>query len=406
MKKTLKHIFGTILLVTLIAGLRCAVMAAPTAVNNYADLEYQLNQGADEITITQSFSFNGNIEIAEGRNIIISGAGLTLTQTVSEERHFVIASGASLVLHNLTLDGSDSGGGIEVDNNGSLELQDKVAIKNCYAENGGAIYTYNTGYSNITTSPDTILSGNKALKAYIPPANAPSLYPNIKFASASLLEHPLNNCDINYTGGKIFTYTVTYNENIPNTINSKTYSEPVDYIDSFTYELLYSNDPNLKFTRGGYGFNGWNTQRDGTGTSYAAGEEIALSDDLELYAQWQASGSGGSSGRGTSTYNTSFTNGSSSGSGSGRNDYSTNPGFLSNSTNDTILSVILDPVQGFDTDKAEASPEQPGQSLDASAAGQKANPATNAFNILMLPALLLMCVGMFIYKLRLLSPYK
>jgi len=396
MKKTLKHIFGTILLVTLIAGLRCAVMAAPTAVNNYADLEYQLNQGADEITITQSFSFNGNIEIAEGRNIIISGAGLTLTQTVSEERHFVIASGASLVLHNLTLDGSDSGGGIEVDNNGSLELQDKVAIKNCYAENGGAIYTYNTGYSNITTSPDTILSGNKALKAYIPPANAPSLYPNIKFASASLLEHPLNNCDINYTGGKIFTYTVTYNENIPNTINSKTYSEPVDYIDSFTYELLYSNDPNLKFTRGGYGFNGWNTQRDGTGTSYAAGEEIALSDDLELYAQWQSSGgSGGSSG--TSTYNTSFTNGSSSGSGSSRNDYSAYSAPAGNSSSGFVLDLTPNPIQAFNTDKAEASAEHP---------EQKANPPTNGFNILTLQTLLLICVGMLIYKLRLLSTYK
>jgi len=399
MMKNSKYLFGITLLVTLIMSLHCAVMAAPIDVNNYADLEYQINQGADEITITQSFNFNGSIEIAEGRSIIISGAGLTLTQTASEERHFVIASGASLVLHNLTLDGSDNGGGIEADKNGSLELQDKVTIQNCYAENGGAIYTYDTGYSNITASPDTVFSGNKALEAYIPPDNAPALYPNIKFASASLLGHPLNNCDINYTGGKIFSYTVTYNENISRTVNSITYSEPVGYIDSFTYELLYSNDPNLRFTRGGYSFNGWNTQSDGTGMSYAAGEEIALSNDLEFYAQWKSieSGSGGGSNRGTSTYNTSFTNGSSSGSGSSRNDYSTYSAPAGNSSSGFVLDLTPYPIQAFDTGKAEASAEHP---------EQKSNPPTNGFNILTLQTLLLICVGMLIYKLRLLSTYE
>lgn len=40
------------------------------------------------------------------------------------------------------------------------------------------------------------------------------------------------------------------------------------------------------FSRDGYTFTGWNTQADGTGTAYAAGETISLSEDTTLYAQW------------------------------------------------------------------------------------------------------------------------
>ena len=51
---------------------------------------------------------------------------------------------------------------------------------------------------------------------------------------------------------------------------------------------LDSND----FTRTGFGFNGWNTARDGTGTSYADGDRVtdiaAAGSTITLYAQWLA----------------------------------------------------------------------------------------------------------------------
>ena len=41
------------------------------------------------------------------------------------------------------------------------------------------------------------------------------------------------------------------------------------------------------FTRSGYAFTGWNTKEDGTGTSYAAGQEVEIPFyTLKLYAQW------------------------------------------------------------------------------------------------------------------------
>lgn len=42
-------------------------------------------------------------------------------------------------------------------------------------------------------------------------------------------------------------------------------------------------------SRSGYTFTGWNTKSDGTGTSYAAGSRITVSNDKTLYAQWKDS---------------------------------------------------------------------------------------------------------------------
>ena len=41
------------------------------------------------------------------------------------------------------------------------------------------------------------------------------------------------------------------------------------------------------FDREGYGFIGWNTEADGSGTAYADGENVNLREDTTLYAQWQ-----------------------------------------------------------------------------------------------------------------------
>ena len=50
------------------------------------------------------------------------------------------------------------------------------------------------------------------------------------------------------------------------------------------------------FTRSGYSFAGWNTQADGSGEDYAAGDAFQLTgQDAVLYAQWSYNG-GGSTG--------------------------------------------------------------------------------------------------------------
>ncbi len=91
-------------------------------------------------------------------------------------------------------------------------------------------------------------------------------------------------------------YRVTYDKN-----GAVTGAVPVDgntYAQGVTV-AVYGNTGNLAKT--GYVFKGWNTEADGSGSSYAEGGHFTMGTaDVTLYAQWAASYSGGSSG-GSST---------------------------------------------------------------------------------------------------------
>ena len=49
-----------------------------------------------------------------------------------------------------------------------------------------------------------------------------------------------------------------------------------------------------EFTRSNYRFTGWNTEADGSGVSYKAGDVIKMTANMTLYAQWKHKGGGGS----------------------------------------------------------------------------------------------------------------
>jgi uncharacterized repeat protein (TIGR02543 family) len=74
-------------------------------------------------------------------------------------------------------------------------------------------------------------------------------------------------------------FTVTYNPNggvgdiSPDTVSD---GEKITLPSGITY------------TRTGYTFVGWNTESDGTGDSYAVGEEYTVTGNVTFYAQWEA----------------------------------------------------------------------------------------------------------------------
>ena len=70
-------------------------------------------------------------------------------------------------------------------------------------------------------------------------------------------------------------YTITYNGNTSDGGSTASTSGPLP--------LTIANNG---FTKTDYTFNGWNTASDGTGISYAAGDNYNTSSDLTLYAQW------------------------------------------------------------------------------------------------------------------------
>lgn len=87
------------------------------------------------------------------------------------------------------------------------------------------------------------------------------------------------------------TYTVTYDANNSSPGYSSVYcSDPNDYTSEDTVVIMGEEElfPLMgNLVKFGCDFTGWNTEKDGSGTSYMPGQEISLTDDLFLYAQWQ-----------------------------------------------------------------------------------------------------------------------
>ena len=86
-------------------------------------------------------------------------------------------------------------------------------------------------------------------------------------------------------------YTVTYDANNSSPGYSSVYcSDPNDYTSEDTVVIMGEEElfPLMgNLVKFGCDFTGWNTEKDGSGTSYMPGQEISLTDDLFLYAQWQ-----------------------------------------------------------------------------------------------------------------------
>ena len=84
------------------------------------------------------------------------------------------------------------------------------------------------------------------------------------------------------------SYTIT-NDTLSYDANGGTGSmNPVTGNEGSTVTIAESG-----FTRSGYTFTGWNTQADGKGASYKAGDSFTLAGkDTVLYAQWSKKGSG------------------------------------------------------------------------------------------------------------------
>ncbi len=80
-----------------------------------------------------------------------------------------------------------------------------------------------------------------------------------------------------YAQWKLKTYTVTYDANGgKNAPSAQTKTHGVDL-------TLSSAKP----TRDGYGFAGWNTRANGSGTAYASGAKYTKNESVTLYAQWK-----------------------------------------------------------------------------------------------------------------------
>lgn len=132
-----------------------------------------------------------------------------------------------------------------------------------------ATYQYNANDNNAVTIPIT------AAKLH----NADGTYTETATANAGDVINYVNGV---WGGEEPAELTVTFEANgnaeypVEGTMEPQTVLEKTD-------TALNANT----FTREGYNFTGWNTEADGTGTSYADGATVNLTENTTLYAQWQ-----------------------------------------------------------------------------------------------------------------------
>ena len=162
---------------------------------------------------------SGNTATYNGGGVIVHGtnSNFNMRMPTTGEPGFGDASHPSPLINNNTANANGSGildgggGGIYVALAGTLTANN-ARITNNTATNGmgGGIFTENYEYYNVLTlSPapyprfsninltNVTFNGNTAMGGYNPPVNALSVIPDTAFQSTSLLNHPLNNFDIN-----------------------------------------------------------------------------------------------------------------------------------------------------------------------------------------------------------------
>jgi len=240
----------------------------------------------------------GGIYVEEGASFTVSDAEIR-DNTASLDSGLYLAHGTANVAvfadSYVTPDGAAGtaglGGGIYLADSAALNVTGLSFIINNTAQSGGGIYTadvadYNNltaaDYQNITTAPTVVFRGNSASAAYEPPINADVDYPNIRYASSSVWTagaywNPINNLDINYMDTQPL-YLVRY------FANGGTGAHTDIRIADTAYTVRSHTAAGI--SRMAYNFTGWNTEADGSGTSYAAGDAITITANVNLYAQW------------------------------------------------------------------------------------------------------------------------
>jgi uncharacterized repeat protein (TIGR02543 family) len=179
---------------------------------------------------------------------------------------------------------TDSGGGIYLYTNKNTHISGGVISGNAAGVSGGGIWTLFADLSRLRVTSGVAFSDNSAASAYSRNPSDDTLY-NAQIGDGGAgvtwtapFDQGYNNFDICYTAGAVLMY-VTFMQNhsaMDNTVVERIIVEKDTAIDT-----QMPPDP----VRADHDFTGWNTERDGTGTTYTdSGPEITAV--TVLYAQW------------------------------------------------------------------------------------------------------------------------
>ena len=266
------------------------------------------NNGKNEDKLTsagtlmvESVKNNGVIE-ANGNTFENNIAGLGGAAVV--QAGTVDFNGCSFNKNN----SAEYGGAMYITKNATVNITNSKFEENS-AKRGGAIVTElfsqanpaeTKKYANLTIADDVVFDKNFASDGYFNPPMNYKDFPDLKFKTTSLMgqlraikadmktyekvDSLLNNYDVYYVNPLV---TVIYDSN-GGSPAEKIYGEELksenDKIKPANHIIKTIKETGL--TREGLEFKGWNTQADGKGTAYKAGDKIDVSSNQILYAIW------------------------------------------------------------------------------------------------------------------------
>lgn len=266
------------------------------------------NNGKNEDKLTsastlmvESVKDNGVIE-ANGNTFENNIAGLGGAAVV--QAGTVDFNGCSFNKNNA----AEYGGAIYITKNATVNITNSKFVGNS-AKRGGAIVTElfsqanpadKEKYANLTIADDVVFDKNFASDGYFNPPMNYKDFPDLKFKTTSLMgqlraiksdiktyekvDSLLNNYDVYYINPLV---TVIYDSN-GGSPAEKIYGEELtsenDEIKPANHKVKTIKETGL--TKDGFEFKEWNTQADGKGTAYKAGDKIDVSSNQILYAIW------------------------------------------------------------------------------------------------------------------------
>lgn len=266
------------------------------------------NNGKNEGKVTSAGTFmvesvknNGFIEANgntfENNTADLGGAAVVQAGTVD-------FNGCSFNKNNA----AEYGGAMYITKNATVNITNSKFVGNS-AKRGGAIVTElfsqanpaeDGKYANLTIADDVEFDKNFASDGYFNPPTNYDKFPDLKFKTTSLMgqlraiksdmktyekiDSLLNNYDVYYVNPLV---TVIYDSN-GGSPAEKIYGEKLtsenDEIKPAKHKVKPIKETGL--TKDGFDFKEWNTQADGKGTAYKAGEEMKISSNQVLYAIW------------------------------------------------------------------------------------------------------------------------
>lgn len=232
-------------------------VTAPVAMGGkgYQTIAEALQDANGEETIVLNKNFESDVSIESGKNITLDLNGCTLTGNVSNSGTLTIkdSSGSSGKLSGNIV---TSGGNTVIESGRfdnipwDAENDGTVIVKGGYFKNG-----VSTG---MLAGDDYKIEEYESGKTFTP-AWADTGY------SFRVVEISSYTVTFDANGGKGTMTDQTVSRNVATRLNANT------------------------FTNDGYVFTGWNTKKDGSGTSYENKAEVTLKENLTLYAQWEES---------------------------------------------------------------------------------------------------------------------